>query len=513
MLRSSDIVKYSSKLSFGLLGEYVEEDIIRCRNNYYGQKIWSDHINNTVLIIGMRSGLEIMRLLYDYEHTQIIVVENDGAKIKEFTAVLQDYGEVDWAERVFFCKDLSDIGDYIDSDVIGMIRIDMKNFCWPLILELFDKYTVNHICGEFDPSDIDPMVVYRVSKIYTKRFYWRVLGSSIPLVLRENKCQYEISVVIIAFNVARLIDRCLNSLVEQTLDSIEIIVIDNESQDDTVKRLDEWALLYPIKVKVVHKKNGSYASAKNIGLTEAQGEYIAFINANDWVDRRMYSELYRSAIMNGADVAECGYIENCDDIKKLKQFPSIHVTGQNDGLVGDSKIYLLDDPTIARRIYRKEFLIGNSICFPEHIRCFDDLAFHFEVFSRVVKMSLVHECYYYYSEEFGGRESLIRDNRLFVYIKIFHWLHERVGEWCDATVSRYMLKRKISTHKDVLSKIEKRYWLSYLRAAVDDIFHYNNSIDNIELYGKIVKKGGPIILAVMLLISLFGAGKMPDSDW
>lgn len=512
MLRSNDIIKYASKIKFGLLGAYLEEDILRLQENYYGPKVWPDKKNNNVLIIGMRSGLEILRLLYDYECVKIFIVEDDDLIKKEFINVLKDCEEIDWYRRLYFCKALSDFDDYIDCDVVGFIRIDVKYFSWSLILEIFNKYTVNHICGEFDQSIVDSIGLYRVSKKYAKIFYWRVLGSSIPLVRREKKCQYEISVVIPIMSVVPWIAHCLSSLVEQTIESIEIIVVDNGLQVDTSKQLDEWALLYPDKIKVVRKNCSSIASARNAGLNEAQGEYIAFVRANDWVDKRMYSELYRSAIINGTDVAECGYIEYSDDARVQNQITLPSMYEQKDTLVGDTYAYLLDKPRIERRIYRKEYLIGNSIIFPEHIYLYDDLPFHLEVFSKCLKMSLVQECYYYYRKECDCQKLSVRDNRLFVYISIFHWLNKRVGEWCDTTVSWYILRLRINVHKDVLSKIEKRYWLSYLRAAVDDVLHCKYSIDKIELYRKIMKKGGPIVLAGILVISFFGAGKTPNSN-
>lgn len=515
MLRSQEIKRFAARLQCGALGRYYEEDVARCRINFYGLKIWPDNIEYPVVFIGVRSGLEIIRLLYDYDPLKIVVVEGNEKIIKELISVLQGCERLNWSERVFFCRSMSKLEEYIVGDVIGMIRVDVEKFYWSDLLKILNTYTINYICGEFDPVDVDPMEVYRTSRDKTKRFHWRVLGMTMPLVERDKKCMYEVSVVIPSYKVLPWIDRCMSSLVDQTIESIEIIAVDDGSPDDTGKRLDEWASLYPQKVRVIHKKNGGCASARNCGLYEARGEYVAFVDADDWVDKRMFSELYRSAIMNGTDVAECGYTEYFENTGKVKNYPSTSMSvdkSEVGGLVNDPRLHLVVKPTIWRRIYRKDFLTSNSICFPEDIRRFDDLPFQFEVLSRVPKMSQIPECYYFYRQEREGQDVMVRDNRLFVHFKIFDWLHERVGVWCDTKINRYMLLCKINTHRWALSKIEKKYLFAYLRAAINDIVHYHGSIDRIELFGKILKKGGPFILAGIILISLFGPGKIPDDN-
>ena len=515
MLRSQEIRRYAPKLQGGVLGRYYEEDVIRHKNNYYGLRAWSDGINYPIVFVGVGSGLDIVRSLHDYDLAKIIIVEGNDQIIKELISVLQGCEGLNWSNRVFFCGSMSEIDESIVGGIIGLIRIDIEKFYWPGLLEIFDKYTVNYICGEFDPVAVDPMEVYRVSRDKVKSFYWRVLGSKMPLVQREKKCLYEVSVVIPSYKVLPWIDRCLSSLVDQTLESIEIIAVDDGSPDDTGKRLDEWALLYPQKVRVIHKKNGGCASARNCGLYEARGEYVAFVDADDWVDRRMFSELYRSAIMNGTDVAECGYAEYFENTGKVKKYPSISMSDDKadvDGLINDPRLHLVVKPTIWRRIYRKEFIVSNSISFPEHIKRFDDLPFQFEVLSRVARMSQIPECYYFYRQEREGQDVMVNDHRLFVHFKIFDWLHERVGGWCDTKVNRYLLQCKINTHRWALSKIEKKYLFAYLRAAIHDIVDYHGSIDRMELFAKVLKKGGPVILVGMLLISLFGPGDVPDDN-
>jgi len=127
-------------------------------------------------------------------------------------------------------------------------------------------------------------------------------------------------------------------------------------------------------------------------------------------------------------------------------------------------------------------------------------------------MSLVPECYYFYRQEREGQDVMVKDHRLFVHFKIFDWLHEKVGSWCDTPVNRHLLQCKINTHRWALSRIEKKYRFAYLRAAINDIVHYHGSVDGMELYSRVLRKGGPILLAGVLFISFIGSGEIPDDN-
>jgi glycosyltransferase involved in cell wall biosynthesis len=226
-------------------------------------------------------------------------------------------------------------------------------------------------------------------------------------------------------------------------------------------------------VKVIHKRNGGCASARNAGLQAATGDFVAFVDADDWVDENMFEELYRSAILNATDVAQCGFLEAFEDSGRLDFHPTAWgATSANgtSGLVQNPRSFLTVKPTIWRRIYKRTFLLDNGIHFPEHIRRFDDLPFQFEVLARVKRMSVIPDCFYYYRQEREGQDIAVTDQRLFVHFPIFKWLHEKVGVWADHEIATYLNRCKVNTHFWALSRIDAKYRGLYLSHAAHDLF-------------------------------------------
>ena len=106
--------------------------------------------------------------------------------------------------------------------------------------------------------------------------------------------QPKISIIVPIYNVEKYLDECMLSLLNQTLEDIEIILVDDESPDNCPKMCDEYANKDK-RVKVVHKKNGGLGLARNSGLDVATGEYVAFIDSDDFIDLDMMVHLYNVA--------------------------------------------------------------------------------------------------------------------------------------------------------------------------------------------------------------------------
>ena len=115
----------------------------------------------------------------------------------------------------------------------------------------------------------------------------------------------EISIIVPVYNVEKYIRRCIDSLITQTFKSIEILLIDDGSKDNSGAICDEYALKDD-RVKAFHKKNGGVSSARNIGLDNATGTYIMFCDSDDYVDPTWCEKLYNSIIKRGFYSA-CGY--------------------------------------------------------------------------------------------------------------------------------------------------------------------------------------------------------------
>ena len=116
----------------------------------------------------------------------------------------------------------------------------------------------------------------------------------------------KISVIVPVFNAEKYLKMCLNSLVSQTLKNIEIICIDDGSTDNSLAILDKFKSKDD-RIKIIKQKNYGVSMARNNGISEAQGEYIGFVDADDWVDKDFFEKLYNAAQKYNADIATAGY--------------------------------------------------------------------------------------------------------------------------------------------------------------------------------------------------------------
>lgn len=117
----------------------------------------------------------------------------------------------------------------------------------------------------------------------------------------------KVSVIVPFYNVEKYIEKCLNSLVNQTLDEIEIILVNDGSKDNSYKIAKKFQEQYPNKVKYYEKSNGGLGDARNFGINYATGEYIAFLDSDDYIELTMYEEMYNQAKKENADMVECDF--------------------------------------------------------------------------------------------------------------------------------------------------------------------------------------------------------------
>lgn len=114
----------------------------------------------------------------------------------------------------------------------------------------------------------------------------------------------KISVIVPVYKAEKYLNQCVQSVVNQTFKDLEVILVDDGSPDRCPAMCDEWAKC-DSRVRVLHKKNGGASAARNAGLCIAQGEYIAFVDSDDWISPEMYQEMLNLLTINGADMAIC----------------------------------------------------------------------------------------------------------------------------------------------------------------------------------------------------------------
>lgn len=159
-----------------------------------------------------------------------------------------------------------------------------------------------------------------------------------------------ISVIVPVYNVEQYMDKCIDSLVNQTFSSIEIILVDDGSTDYSSVKCDSWKSKDK-RIKVIHKKNGGLSDARNAGIKIARGKYISFIDSDDWVDKNMLLVLYNAITQEDAELAICRFKKVKDD-KSVEDSISFR---QKIEVINRYECFseLLEDKEITNHVWRK----------------------------------------------------------------------------------------------------------------------------------------------------------------
>ncbi len=171
-----------------------------------------------------------------------------------------------------------------------------------------------------------------------------------------------ISIIVPVYNVEGYLDRCIKSIVSQTFTELEIILVDDGSPDASGAMCDEWARKDE-RIRVFHKKNGGLSDARNCGLDMASGEYVAFIDSDDWIDKDMMEVLYNAIQKYDADIAECSW--RCiykDRIEEETENTGEYITGNNIFALRGEIQWKYFKSIACNKLYKKELF--RNVRFP-----------------------------------------------------------------------------------------------------------------------------------------------------
>lgn len=206
----------------------------------------------------------------------------------------------------------------------------------------------------------------------------------------------KISVIVPAYNIEALLPKCVESLASQDYpsDLLEIIVVDDGSTDDTGKIADELSERYG-NVKALHKKNGGSSSARNLGISKATGDYIGFVDSDDFVDSRMYSTLMEAALENDADMVQISRDEIAEDGSRL---PDVVVPPSDVMVISPEehlKTLLLHtgDASFCTKLVKRKYF-GKDLLFPEG-ELNEDFYLMIHMLEKVNKLVILPQQYYH----------------------------------------------------------------------------------------------------------------------
>ncbi len=204
----------------------------------------------------------------------------------------------------------------------------------------------------------------------------------------------KISVIVPVYNTEKYIEKCINSIFEQTYNNIELIII-NDGSTDNSENIIKKITKNKNNVKYKKIKNSGVAHARNIGLDLATGKYVGFVDSDDFISKDMYKALYDIAIKEKSDIVTSGY-NKCYKDRVTQYFPK-NKTVFGKSVIESKNIFLNTNPYLPLKLFSMDLIRKNNIRFEEDLRIFEDLLFCYKLYLYANKISYVDNAYYNYN--------------------------------------------------------------------------------------------------------------------
>lgn len=210
-----------------------------------------------------------------------------------------------------------------------------------------------------------------------------------------------VSVIVPVYKVEPYLHQCVDSIINQTFNNLEIILVDDGSPDECPKICDEYAISDP-RIRVIHQENRGVSAARNTGLDKANGQLIMFVDSDDWLDLNIIKKLYNNMVISSSDVAVCG-LWHC--ISESNRYPEI-IRWKSNVDAGRNLIYGVlfsksgDHGAVWHKLYRKECWEG--LRFDPKMKLGEDTWVILQLLLKNNLWSLVEEPLYYYRYRKSG---------------------------------------------------------------------------------------------------------------
>lgn len=270
-----------------------------------------------------------------------------------------------------------------------------------------------------------------------------------------------ISVIIPVYKVEKYLEKCVDSVINQTYDNLEIILVDDGSPDNCPKMCDEYAKKDK-RIKVIHKENGGLSDARNVGIKNSNGEYIGFVDSDDWVSKDMYKDLYNLIIKTQSDIAISEIIRTNDESVIINNIDEIITEfNQKEYLKRYFKIgFQTTEYYAVNKLYKRNIIKEDQ--YPIGLTSEDVFGTYKAILNakKIVKTNKIHYFYRYNENSITGKFS----KKDFDLLKIW----DKVVEYTKKTAPQYIEYAQIN-------RIRINYTL-LVRMAIN--LDYNDIMNN-----------------------------------
>ncbi len=243
--------------------------------------------------------------------------------------------------------------------------------------------------------------------------------------------QIKISIIVPVYNTEKYLDRCMKSLLEQTLPEIEIIVVDDGSKATCAEKCDQWER-QDSRIRVIHKENQGLGFARNTGMEAANGKYLIFIDSDDYVENGMCKTLYEEAEREHADIVVAGYKKvypnGKEEICNNKGIPRVLEGEQVSSvllanMLGAPPDYYSNDyigMSVWKNLYSREIVEKYRVRFPsEREYISEDIIFHIYYLRHVKKAIVLPDVFYCYCQNGDSLTNTYKKDRFYMVKKLY----------------------------------------------------------------------------------------------
>lgn len=290
-------------------------------------------------------------------------------------------------------------------------------------------------------------------------------------MIRQNENMPKVSIIVPVYKAEKYLNRCIDSIIAQTFTDWELLLIDDGSPDRSGDICDEYAKK-DIRIRVFHKKNGGVSSARNLGLYNVQGEYVTFVDSDDWIDVNTLNVCFSQIEIYDLDILQFSYTRNERKLGNVLDFES-HVCTLKD-YINEKKLLLC----VGGTIFSVDVIKQNHIRFNEKMKLAEDQLFVLscmELSKRIMRIPNI--LYYYYDNPCSATnnersEDLIYSSFQCIEFKKQHPLFAfRLDDLVLFFIEKLILKGKFAIAYKLLAELKPRYfkrrpWPSKLMASV-----------------------------------------------
>lgn len=239
-----------------------------------------------------------------------------------------------------------------------------------------------------------------------------------------------ISVIVPVYNAGKYLERCLQSLADQTAEELEVLAVNDGSSDNSLAIMQDFEKRYPGRFRIFNQENSGISRTRNFGLDKAKGDYIGFVDSDDWVEPEMFQSLLEAAEQRRLDVAVCPYFEDREAEGASSVFP---FQPFDDSSLAEEPRLLFDiNMSPWNKLYRRQLLEKASIRFPEGMK-YEDTPFVMKALLKAGRIGFVDRPMLHYVVH-AGSETTVLDKRVFDIFKVLELVNAMVREAQHADV-------------------------------------------------------------------------------